>query len=112
MTQSDFIDFKARLLARKGELLEESDMGDQDRQAVELDQSSVGRLSRMDAMQRQAMAQETERRRLQEIQKIDAAIKRIESGDFGYCVRCDEEIAEKRLALDPAIAICISCARS
>lgn len=112
MANSDSIDFRARLLARKAELLEESDMGGQDRQAVELDQSSVGRLSRMDAMQRQAMAQETERRRLQEIQKIEAALKRIENGEFGYCVRCDDEIAEKRLALDPAVSICITCART
>ena len=44
---------------------------------VELDQTKVGRLSRMDAMQSQAMAKETQRRRKNDITRIDAAIKRI-----------------------------------
>lgn len=77
---------------------------------VELDQTSVGRLSRMDALQQQAMALETERRRAAERLRIEAALQRIESGDYGNCVSCDEEITEKRLALDPAVPTCIRCA--
>ncbi|MBF0623118.1 MAG: TraR/DksA family transcriptional regulator, partial [Magnetococcales bacterium] len=56
---------------------------------VELDQTCVGRLSRMDAMQMQAMSKETDRRRKIEIQRIKSALNRIDSGDFGYCVTCD-----------------------
>lgn len=81
-----------------------------DRKPVELDQTSVGRLSRIDAMQMQAMAQATERRRAQEIARIEAALKRIDGGDYGWCVRCGEEIAPKRLAADPTVATCIRCA--
>ena len=57
---------------------------------VELDQTKVGRLSRMDAMQSQAMAKETQRRRNADITRIDAAIKRIKDtfilhwNSFGY----------------------------
>ena len=80
------------------------------RQPVELDQTRVGRLSRMDALQGQAMAQETARRRDNEVVRIDAALKRIEEGEYGYCLACGEQIAAKRLALDPTAAVCVTCA--
>ena len=77
---------------------------------VELDQSRVGRLSRMDAMQSQQMAQETTRRRGQQLQKIEGALRRIDSGDFGYCYICGDEIGEHRLNIDPTTTRCIGCA--
>ena len=82
------------------------------RNPVELDQTSVGRLSRMDAMQAQAMQLETGRRREQELIRIDSALKRIETGGFGYCAICDEEIEEKRLLHDPTFPTCVGCAHS
>ena len=104
----------ARLLARREEVQAElralSDGARDSRKPVELDQSKVGRLSRMDAMQDQAMAQESERRRAGELQRIEAALARLKAGEYGYCVRCDEEIAPARLNLDPAVATCINCA--
>ena len=78
---------------------------------VDLDQSRVGRLSRMDALQMQAMAQEEDRRRKLELLRIDAALARLQAGDFGFCVVCDEAIGAKRLALDPSLPTCIRCAR-
>ena len=77
---------------------------------VELDQTSVGRLSRMDAMQVQAMAVATERRRAEEAARVEVAILRIDEEEYGYCISCGEEIAAKRLAVDPTIPTCISCA--
>ncbi|WP_373085929.1 TraR/DksA family transcriptional regulator [Sneathiella sp.] len=98
------------LLRRRQELLAIIDASNESSRPVELDQTRVGRLSRMDALQGQAMAQETERRRQNELTRIAAALKRLEDGDFGLCVRCGEEISEKRLALDASIAVCIDCA--
>ncbi|MEM9096898.1 MAG: TraR/DksA C4-type zinc finger protein [Pseudomonadota bacterium] len=83
----------------------------QDRKAVELDQQSVGRLSRMDALQVQAMAQAESRRRSQRIQALKAALKRAAEDELGYCQDCGEPIAEARLDLDPAATRCIDCAR-
>jgi len=80
------------------------------RATVDLDQTKVGRLSRIDALQGQQMALATDRRQMLEMQRIDAALARLEAGDYGYCVRCDGEIAAKRLALDPAAPLCIDCA--
>lgn len=79
---------------------------------VELDQSSVGRLSRMDAMQVQAMAQETERRRHFDLKRTQTALERLDAGDYGFCLGCDEEIPVKRLEFDPALTTCVDCARS
>ena len=78
---------------------------------VTLDQQSVGRLSRMDALQGQAMQLETERRRDIERQRIQAALERIETGDYGFCTICDEDIALKRLENDPSAPNCIDCQR-
>ncbi|MGC9271937.1 TraR/DksA family transcriptional regulator [Acidiphilium sp.] len=81
------------------------------RAPVELDQTSVGRLSRIDAMQAQSMALATERRRAIELARIDQALARVAAGTYGICVKCDEPIEPRRLTLDPAIAVCLACAR-
>ena len=77
---------------------------------VELDQTRVGRLSRRDALQGQAMAKATAERKQTEIRRTEAALARIASGAYGYCLQCDEEIAAPRLRADPATALCIECA--
>ena len=66
----------------------------------------------MDALQGQAMALETDRRRTIELQKIDSAVRRLETGEYGCCVQCGEEIPARRLAFDPAVTLCIDCAES
>ena len=106
----DFAAIADRLLERRAELQALSDSAQISRETVELDQSKVGRLSRMDALQGQAMALESERRRTAELKRIDAALKRLDGDDYGYCVRCNEEIAPARLEFDPAVMICIRCA--
>jgi DnaK suppressor protein len=77
---------------------------------VILDQSMVGRLSRMDAMQGAEMAQEASRRRKLQLARIPAALARIDTGDFGLCVDCDEEIVLGRLRIDPTYTLCVRCA--
>lgn len=80
------------------------------RRPVELDQQSVGRLSRMDAMQVQAMANATDSRRKARMKAIEAALARMDEGEYGYCTSCGEEIAPRRLETDPAAARCVDCA--
>ena len=101
---------RSALLARREELRHLTDSSAEARRPVELDQSRVGRLSRMDALQSQAMSVETERRRQVELRRIEAALGRIEDGDYGFCVGCGEAIALKRLEFDPTTPICIDCA--
>ena len=82
-----------------------------DRAPVELDQTQVGRLSRMDAMQQQAMAEAQSRRRSGRLKAIEAALRRIDQDDFGWCDECGEEIPKGRLKLDPCATRCVDCAR-
>ena len=103
---------KARLLALQAELTDQRKTGRDAEKTVELDQTSVGRLSRMDALQGQAMSKESGRRRNLMLQKVAAALVRIDKGDYGDCLRCGEQIALQRLTFDPAATLCIECARS
>jgi DnaK suppressor protein len=101
---------RSRLLARKVQLDEEDRISADGRAPVTLDQDSVGRLSRIDAMQVQAMAMATERRRAAERQRIDAALKRLDEGEWGWCLRCGEEVPVARLEHDPSVTLCVGCA--
>lgn len=102
--------FKKLLEKRRDEILRDVHQSGEGRSPVELDQTKVGRLSRMDAMQGQAMALAVEERRKNELMRIENALNRIASEDYGFCLSCDEEIAIKRLELDPAVPTCIACA--
>ncbi len=101
---------KTRLEAERDDLLSVSDSAAEARKPVELDQQSVGRLSRIDAMQVQAMAQAVEARRRVRLQRIEAALKRMDRDDYGYCTSCEEDIPLKRLEIDPAMERCVDCA--
>ena len=79
-------------------------------EAVELDQTRVGRLSRMDAMQMQQMNLESRRRWRRELVALEAALTRLDQGDYGLCMACEEEINPKRLEIDPVAVLCINCA--
>lgn len=102
---------RAKLLALKAELLHEDEISAADRAPLQFDQTSIGRLSRMDAMQMQAMAVALQQRRRVERDQIDAALQRLESGEYGYCVICGEEIPPARLLHTPAAPTCIKCTR-
>lgn len=103
-------DARNKLLALRQELLDLSSAAKDDRKPVELDQQSVGRLSRQDSMQIQAMARASDARRVQEMRRIDAALARIDEDDYGWCVECGEAIEPARLEIDPAVPRCAGCA--
>lgn len=101
---------RKKLLDLRSGLEASAEASKQSSEVVELDQSKVGRLSRMDAMQAQAMSQASGRRTQAMLKAIDAAIRRVDKGEYGYCQSCDGRIAEKRLEFDPAALLCIDCA--
>lgn len=103
-------DARRRLLQLKAELEADAAAAEGSAAIVELDQTKVGRLSRMDAMQAQAMAQATGQRRDATLGRIAAALNRITDGEYGICVECDEPINKKRLEIDPTLLLCVDCA--
>lgn len=106
----DLEHFHSLLTEKQTSLCNIAEAGDVAAQTVELDQTRVGRLSRMDAMQGQAMSQETQRRRKLELKRIEAALQRIQEGEYGYCLLCDQLIPHGRLEIDPAAPLCVACA--
>jgi DnaK suppressor protein len=110
MTPEQLEHFRNLLETQRQELLASKDAARDSTRPVTLDQASVGRLSRMDAMQGQAMAIEAQRRREIQLQRIHAALGRIKNDDYGLCTACEEEIAIRRLETDPAATLCIACA--
>ena len=104
------MNFRERLDQEAAELRAAEAGTAEDRAPVELDQQSVGRLSRMDAMQQQAMAEAQSRRRAGRLRAIEAALKRMATDDFGWCEDCGEEIPLGRLNLDPCAPRCVDCA--
>ena len=104
------VEMRKRLLELRDELEAMSATGDEASQVVELDQARVGRLSRMDAMQSQAMSQASGRRRELMLRKISATLERIDNGDYGMCRSCEDPIDPKRLEFDPTAILCIECA--
>lgn len=103
-------DFRTMIEHRIAELEAMAEGSQAAAEVVELDQTRQGRLSRMDALQGQAMAKESEQRRVLILRRLRAALSRLEIGDFGICQDCAEEIAEARLQADPACTLCLECA--
>jgi len=111
LSPSQIDQLRNRLNERQADLRKLDEEGASWRSTVELDQQSVGRLSRMDAMQQQEMAQAEARRRTSDLARIDQALKRLDTDEYGWCAECGEPIAYRRLEIDPAAHLCVECAK-
>jgi DnaK suppressor protein len=110
LTEAEIHALAQRMRALRQELRAQDAIAAESRGPVELDQQSVGRLSRMDALQQQAMADAEARRRQNDLARIGAALRRIEQGEYGWCSECGEPIGKRRLEADPMATRCIRCA--
>ena len=112
MEQKQLDRLRQMLIGLRGEIEQLNDTSRAAAGTVVLDQAKVGRLSRMEALQAQQIAQETHRRRQVRLQRIESALRRLDDGEYGYCLGCGEEIEPGRLNIDPASTRCIRCADS
>jgi DnaK suppressor protein len=104
------MDFKKILLSRKAELKDSISSIKESSRPVDLN-DPIGRLSRMDAIQQQQMALNAKKQLELNLQLVDAALERLEKGEYGYCLQCEEEIDQKRLLAKPEAAFCTRCQR-
>lgn len=109
MDTSTLAEFKSQLEKLQREL-QQSVEADESTDKVELDQSRMGRLSRMDALQNQQVSLDKQRRRQHYLKAVEGAIRRLDQGQFGQCFICDEPISLERLRFDPTLTRCIECA--
>jgi RNA polymerase-binding transcription factor DksA len=98
--------YKAKLLARRAELVERSEVAE-----AELDTHNSKDWEEL-AVERETdeVLQSLGNDAAKEITRIDAALKRIEDGQFGFCVKCNDQISPERLALLPYTPFCRDCA--
>ena len=101
--------FWKRLEELEREIREDMDANPEDSGVVELD-SSIGRLSRMDALQNQQMALELKRRQENQLLRIENAFKRLAKGHYSLCGKCKKPIEEDRLEVFPDTVTCVRCA--
>lgn len=103
--------FRAVIEKRLDELTAADSSKRDEARPVELDQTRVGRLSRQDALQSQALSVAALERSRAQINRLRRALKKIEDDDYGWCEECGEAIPEARLEIDPAADYCVACAR-
>jgi DnaK suppressor protein len=96
------------LLMLRQELSEQVASATDAAKPVDLDEP-IGRLSRMDAMQQQKIVAANRLAAQQRRYRVDAALSRIDAGDYGECVGCGEEIEAKRMLAQPEAPMCIQC---
>lgn len=97
------------LTSKKQELEAQLISVDLDTKPVALDQQSVGRVSRIDAIQQQQMALANQQQSTLLLQRVELALHRIDSTDYGYCMQCEEPIAFARLQAQPFASLCLDC---
>ncbi|MEX2281695.1 MAG: TraR/DksA C4-type zinc finger protein [Gemmatimonadota bacterium] len=76
---------------------------------VQLDESSIGRISRIDNLQTQGLTKELQEREQAKLGQINEALKRIEAGTYGVCVVCRKPISFERLEVFPEAPNCAAC---
>jgi DnaK suppressor protein len=101
--------FREQLQSLKDDLTNLLLLSSQSADVVELDQSRVGRLSRMDAMQQQQMASAGKRRQQLQLELIEKAMQKIIDEEYGECIECGEYISFERLQIRPESELCIAC---
>jgi DnaK suppressor protein len=79
---------------------------------VQLDQQSVGRISRIDAIQQQQMARALNQQQRQHLQQVNRALDELDKDDYGYCQHCGHVIAFARLKARPESEMCVKCQQS
>ena len=109
LTSTQISNFRQALEQQQDTLLLQLKQADDNSKPVALDQQSVGRVSRIDAIQQQQMASANRDQTIALLHQVDAALKRIQSEEYGLCLMCDEPIALRRLKAQPYTANCITC---
>ena len=109
MTDAQLEDYRLKLEALQESLEEDLAQAKKSSAPVELDQTAVGRVSRIDAIQQQQMQLASIQRLELRLELIKEAYNRIDDGSYGICKICEEDISDKRLEARPESPVCVNC---
>lgn len=100
---------KEKIIAKISEIEEEIKQLEESAKPISPD-SAYGRISRVDAMNNQAITESTLNDKRTEIQRYKYTLNRIDTEEYGKCAKCGNDINFKRLLSIPYANLCISCA--
>lgn len=109
LTQAQIDKLKALLQSLKQTLSSHLTQTRSDTKPVTLDQQSVGRVSRVDAIQQQQMAIASHDQASQQLKQAAQALHRIDTGEYGFCLNCAEPVLFARLQAQPIAELCLEC---
>jgi DnaK suppressor protein len=109
LTAPQFEELKAVLENELRRLTRSLALSDEASRPVQLDQTAVGRLSRMDSLQSQGMARSLRDREEATLARVRAALARLEAGLYGRCTACGTAIGFERLLVMPEADTCARC---
>ncbi len=98
-----------QLKLKAAELEAQVEESRQNAEPVALDQQSVGRVSRIDAIQQQQMAVANREQSKLLLKRVYDALRRVESAEYGFCLQCGEAIGFPRLEAQPFTPLCLDC---
>ena len=102
-------ELRAELERQLGRLEKSMKVSNEATRTVELDQTAVGRLSRMDSLQNQSLSKGLRDREVVRLSQIREALARVEKGTYGVCTECGGAIPFERLFVFPEAPECADC---
>lgn len=70
---------------------------------------SIGRISRMDAINNKSTAEFSERQAKNKLNDLRTQLNRLDTNDFGKCQNCKEPIPLERIIFMPESLFCVNC---
>ena len=109
LTKDHLAELREELEAQLVRLMRSIEASESALEPVELDQSRVGRLSRMDELQNQSLTRNLHEREEIRLTLVRNALARLEEGTYGLCAACESEIPYERLLVFPEAVECGGC---
>lgn len=109
MTQEDLQAQKALVIKRIKQIEDSLPYLNEETRAVE-PSVSLGRLTRMEALNDKGVNEHVLENARKSLERLQNALRRIEQGSYGRCVRCGKEIPLERLQQVPEALLCVPCA--
>lgn len=75
-------------------------------------ENAIGRISRMDAINNKSVNEAALRNTKNKQQKLQRALKEVESSSFGLCRQCGNAIEMEKLLVMPESIRCVACIKS
>ena len=109
MTEEQLVSQRRLIEQKIAEVLASMPYLDEETRAI-APSSSLGRLTRMEALNDKGVNEHVKGQAKLRLQKLTNALQRIEAGTYGTCIRCGKEIPMGRLELVPEALVCVPCA--